>query len=178
LPLIRNPYYKSYRSLGLNPNALQINDYKSTESKRNSSTLVILTQRRITIGGSNTNKCQTGLRKHSKEELCKEHLLLLSQRKNHAHFHPQHFSFHPLKRPNSLPSFLCNLTGWALAGRSRGIGTGISMAHSLCCCCSSFCLFFSFRCCSYSYQGISYSPSGPELGPLAVWSGLMGILKP
>jgi hypothetical protein len=30
LPLIRNPYYKSYRSLGLNPNALQINDYKST----------------------------------------------------------------------------------------------------------------------------------------------------
>jgi hypothetical protein len=25
LPLIRNPYYKSYRTLGLNPNALQIN---------------------------------------------------------------------------------------------------------------------------------------------------------
>jgi hypothetical protein len=32
LPLIRNPYYKSYRTLGLNPNALQINDYKSTIS--------------------------------------------------------------------------------------------------------------------------------------------------
>ena len=31
MPLIRNPYYKSYRSLGLNPNALQINDYKSTK---------------------------------------------------------------------------------------------------------------------------------------------------
>jgi hypothetical protein len=30
LPLIRNPYYKSYRSLGLNPNALLIDDYKST----------------------------------------------------------------------------------------------------------------------------------------------------
>jgi hypothetical protein len=32
LPPIRSPYYKSYRSLGLNPNALQINDYKSTIS--------------------------------------------------------------------------------------------------------------------------------------------------
>jgi hypothetical protein len=31
LPLIRNPYYKSYRLLGLNPNALQINDYKSID---------------------------------------------------------------------------------------------------------------------------------------------------
>jgi hypothetical protein len=30
---IRNPYYKSYRTLGLNPNALQINDYKSTSLK-------------------------------------------------------------------------------------------------------------------------------------------------
>jgi hypothetical protein len=29
----RNPYYKSYRTLGLNPNALQINDYKLTPSK-------------------------------------------------------------------------------------------------------------------------------------------------
>jgi hypothetical protein len=34
LPLIRNPYYKSYRSLGLNPNALQINDYKSTHANK------------------------------------------------------------------------------------------------------------------------------------------------